>query len=408
MRGNCLPMKIIYLGIGYPVKGDQNIYTDLMKYFVRNGHNVTVVCSDETISEKYSISVEDSIEVVRVQTGNVVGNVSIIKKGMSTLMVDYNFWGVIKKALSCRAFDLILCSTPPITLVKTVKYLKAKNKCPVYLMLKDIFPQNAVDLGMMSSKGPLYFYFRNMERKLYKLSDYIGCMSPANIQYVIDHNSYISQDKVSLCVNSVEDRLVTQYNRDEVFRKHNIPCNSVVFLYGGSLGVPQGIDFLLSFLKTQINMSDRYFLICGKGKEAWKIKEFMQKEEPNNMKYLDWIPYEDYEALQQVCDIGMIFLNSRFTIPNFPSRLLSIIRNHKPVLAATDVSTDLGDIIVEGDMGWWCKSDDISSIELLVNEICCSPKEILSKGKNAYRFYYENYRVENTYNQIMSALDGMK
>ena len=401
-------MKIIYLGIGYPVKGDQNIYTDLMKCFVRNGHYVTVVCSDETISEKYNISVEDSIEVVRVQTGNVVGNVSIIKKGMSTLMVDYNFLGVIKKALSGRRFDLILCSTPPITLVKTVKYLKIRNECSVYLMLKDIFPQNAVDLGMMSSKGLLHFYFRNMERKLYKLSDYIGCMSPANIQYVIDHNSYIPQDKVSLCVNSVADRLVTQYNRDEVLRKYNVPCDSVTFLYGGSLGVPQGIDFLLSFLKTQINMSDRYFLICGKGKEAWKIKEFMQKEAPNNMTYLDWVPYEDYEALQQVCDIGMIFLNSRFTIPNFPSRLLSIIRNHKPVLAATDVSTDLGNIIVEGNMGWWCKSDDISSMELLVNEICRSPEQVLSKGKNAYRFYYENYRVENTYNQIMSVLDGMK
>lgn len=408
MKGNFLLMKIIYLGIGYPVKGDQNIYTDLMKFFVKNGHCVTVVCSDETISEKYSVSFEDNIEVVRVRTGNVVGNVSLIKKGISTLMVDNNFLSVIKKTLSCKGFDLILCSTPPITLVKTIKYLKDKNKCPVYLMLKDIFPQNAVDLGMMSLRGPLYYYFRNMERKLYKLSDCIGCMSPANIKYILDHNSFIPQNKVSLCVNSVEDRLITPHNRNEVLRKRNIPSDATVFLYGGSLGVPQGIDFILSFLKTQINISDRYFLICGKGKEAWKIEEFMQNEEPNNMKYLDWIPYDDYEALQQVCDVGMIFLNSRFTIPNFPSRLLSIIRNHKPVLAATDVSTDLGDIIVEGDIGWWCKSDDISSMELLINEICSSPEQVLSKGENAYHFYYENYRVENTYNQIMSVLDGMK
>ena len=275
-------------------------------------------------------------------------------------------------------------------------------------MLKDIFPQNAVDLGMMSAKGLIHCYFRRMERRLYQLSDYIGCMSPANIQYVLEHNPEIPKDRVSLCVNSLEDRPLFPYSRESILKKYNIPHEAVVFLYGGSLGMPQGIDFLIEFLRTQVNKTDRYFLICGKGKEAWKLEEFFQNVASDNMSYLNWIPFDDYEALQQVCDVGMIFLNSRFTIPNFPSRFLSIIRNRKPVLASTDTATDLGGIVCQGNMGWWSKSDDVSKLESLVDEICSAPEQLVLKGENAYRFYLENYQVENTYNQIISALNGMK
>lgn len=402
-------MRIVYLGIGYPVKDDQNIYTDLMKSFVMHGHTVTVVCSDVTIPDrKYRVSDENGIEVIRIQTGSVIGNVSIIRKGLSTLLMDGTFLSVVKHTLNGRKYDLILCSTPPITLVQTIQYLKRKSCCPVYLMLKDIFPQNAVDLGMMPANGLIHAYFRHMERKLYQVSDYIGCMSPANIQYVIDHNPEIPKEKVSLCVNSLENRPVYPYSRDAVLKKYKIPSDSIVFLYGGSLGVPQGIDFLVSFLRTQVNKKDRYFLICGKGKESWKLEEFFHSVTADNMSYMNWICFDDYEALQQASDVGMIFLNSRFTIPNFPSRFLSIIRNRKPVLAATDTATDLGEIVCKENMGWWSKSDDVSKLESLVDEICSAPEQLAQKGENAYSFYLENYQVENTYNQIISALNGMK
>ena len=52
-------------------------------------------------------------------------------------------------------------------------------------------------------KGLLYMFFRAKEKKLYALSDYIGCMSPANVEYVLRQNPEISADRVEVAPNSL-------------------------------------------------------------------------------------------------------------------------------------------------------------------------------------------------------------
>ena len=105
-------------------------------------------------------------------------------------------------------FDLILYSTPPITFTKVIALAKKENPgAKTYLMLKGIFPQNAIDLGMLSIsglKGLLYKSFRKKEKRLYELSDFIGCMSPANVKYVLKYNPEVDVSKVEICPNSFE------------------------------------------------------------------------------------------------------------------------------------------------------------------------------------------------------------
>lgn len=398
-------MKIVYLGIGYPRKGDQNIYTDLMAEFLKNGHKVTVLCSGEDDNVALaSREDENGIDVIRVKTGSIVGNVSVIKKGIATFLVDYHFKKAAKKLLHGEQFDLILCSTPPITLVETIAFLKKHNNAPVYLMLKDIFPQNAVDMEMMGKNSPIYRYFRLVEKRLYRLSDYIGCMSEANMRYVLQHNPSVDESKVGLCVNSCADRPLEAIDKVAVRELYDLPWNATVFLYGGNLGQPQGIDFLVRFLKTQCSHKDRFYLICGKGKDAWKIQEFMDTCAPDNVRYIPWLEYEKFEELTHACDVGMIFLDHRFSIPNFPSRLLSVMRSHLPVLAATDISTDINQKIAEGDFGWWCESTDENVLSQLADTICADPEALAQKGENAYRYYQEHYTCQRTYAQIMQVI----
>lgn len=398
-------MRIVYLGIGYPVKNDQNIYTDLMKSFLSHGHTVTVVCSNETNQGPgYTREEEHGIDVIRVKTNSVVGNTSLIAKGLATLSIDWRYLKTVKKALRKNAFDLILYSTPPITLTATIKYLKKKFKVPTYLMLKDIFPQNAVDIGMMGSNGILHKYFRNKEKNLYRLSDYIGCMSEANIEYLLTHNSYIAKDRVSLCVNSLKDIRIPENDKIAIRKKYGIPEDRVVFVFGGSLGRPQGIDFLIEFLKTQTDKSDRFYLICGKGSEAARIEDLANQQDSSNIKYYKWIPYEEYDALSNACDVGLILLDHRFSIPNFPSRLVTLLRNGMPILAATDRSTDVGKKIVENNCGWWCASDSVEDMKRTVDLICNSKECLGEYADNARVCFKQYYTNEITYEQIMGTL----
>lgn len=352
-----------------------NIYSDLMQEFIRNGHRPYIVTPrEQKTGEKTELLEFKTYSLLKVRIGNT-SNVSFIKKGISTVTLSRNFYHAIRKYLGTLKFDLILYSTPPVTLAKPIEKLKKYFGCKTYLMLKDIFPQNAVDLGMFSKKSLVYKYFRRIEKKLYAISDRIGCMSPANVDYILRHNPEIDPGIVELCPNSIKviDMRIGQAEREAIRKKYKIPLDKKVFIYGGNLGKPQGIPFIIECLNSQLDNLDAYFLIVGNGTEFGRLKEFFRQKKPRNMKLMRRLPREEYDRMVAACDVGMIFLDYRFTIPNFPSRLLSYMQAGVPVLACTDRSTDIGKVIVEGGFGWWCESNNKEKVIYEIEQICNSP-----------------------------------
>ena len=80
--------------------------------------------------------------------------------------------------------------------------------------------------------------------------------------------------------------------------------------------------FLLNVRKHKLVTRIR-FLICGNDTEHGKLKDFFDRNKPSNVKLMNGLPQDDYDRMIAPCDVGMIFLDHRFTITNFPSRLLS-------------------------------------------------------------------------------------
>ena len=145
------------------------------------------------------------------------------------MMLERQFKSALGKHFGKVKFDVILYSTPPITFTKVIRYVKRRNpKAMSYLLLKDIFPQNAVDLGMLTKdglKGFLYRSFREKEKDLYRISDYIGCMSPANVRYVIEHNPEVDPAIVEIAPNSydVPSEIPVEY-KDTAHIRQNMDC----------------------------------------------------------------------------------------------------------------------------------------------------------------------------------------
>ncbi len=382
------------------------MYPDLLREFIRRGHSVYVLSPIEKIKWGDDVVLEeDSCTIIHVCTGKIQ-KTNVVIKGINTILIESRFKRAVKKYLNDVKFDLILYPTPPITLVNVVDYIKKRDGARTYLLLKDIFPQNAVDLGILSKtglKGLLYRYFRAKEKKLYAISDKIGCMSPANRQYVIEHNPEVSPNKVEVCPNSIEvrDMSVTEEERERIRNKYVFPLDKKIFVYGGNLGKPQGIPFIIDCLRTQLNNQDAFFLIVGDGTEYHKLEAFFNETKPSNMVLMQRLPKEDYDHMIAACDVGLIFLDYRFTIPNFPSRLLAYMQAKLPVLACTDTATDIGKIIVENKMGWLCASNNAANFDFLVKQILTMDLKPL--GENAFKLLNNEYTVEKAGKQILGS-----
>lgn len=349
---------------------------------------------------------DENYSLLKVKTLNIQ-KTNFIEKGIGTILLEYQFEKAINRYFKQIRFDLILYSTPPITLTRIIEKIKTRDRAKTYLLLKDIFPQNAVDIGMMSPKGVLYRLFRKKEQKLYQLSDYIGCMSPANVQFLLEHNPEINSEHIEVCPNSVE--LATNHtgvDKDMIRKKFNIPIGSVVFIYGGNLGKPQGLDFLLRILDSNRHKNDRFFLVVGSGTEYEKVSQWFEDHKPENAQLFSALPKMDYDELVESCDVGLIFLDPRFTIPNYPSRLLSYLEYKMPVLMATDVNTDIGRIAEENGYGLWCENGDLEGFNLLLDKLASDPSLRNQMGENGYKFLEEIYTVEKSYEIIMRHFDN--
>ena len=167
--------KVLFLALQYSdISTEPNLYTDLMVTFFENGHEVFVVAPTLNKNDKVSLRTEAGVKVLRVPTLNLFGQ-GLIKKGVSNVLLPYQYKRAMKKSGINLDFDLIIIPTPPITLISVARWVKKRSGGKLYLILRDIFPQNAVDLKLMSKNGLPYRYFRKLEKSLYRQSDGIGC-----------------------------------------------------------------------------------------------------------------------------------------------------------------------------------------------------------------------------------------
>jgi len=394
---------------------DEGIYMDLMKCFADNGHKLYIVTPLEKKDEADEEVIEaGNLKILRCKTGNLFG-VGMVEKGISQTLLPFKYMKAIERHFKGIKFDLILYSTPPISLAGIVEKIKKKTGAKTYLLLKDIFPQNAVDIGLISP-FTAEVLFRRKEKKLYKISDYIGCMSPANVEYLIKHNE-VDSLKVEVCPNSIrvtdnltgevpkDNKALELSDRSKILSKYNIPPDKTIFLYGGNLGLPQDIPFIIECIKKTNEVKEAHFVICGGGTEYGKLENFVNETTLANLSLIKALPKSEYDSLVGRSDVGMIFLDHRFTIPNFPSRLLSYLKEKKPVLICTDKNTDIGRIAEENEFGLSSVSDNTEGFAENVNKL--TNGELRAKlGENGYKFLTENYTVENSYKIIMKHFES--
>ncbi len=398
-------MNIIFLSLSrFDDVNTRGIYSDLMREFMKRGNHVYIASPTERrFGKKTHLIKSHNCDILKIRTLNIQ-KTNQIEKGIGTILLEYQFDWAIRKYWGAVKFDLVLYATPPITFNRVIDRIKRRCGCRSYLMLKDIFPQNAVDLGMMKKGSFLYNMFRKKEERLYELSDTIGCMSPANCEYVIRENPEVDAEKVEVCPNAIMPIDIPTVNEEEkidVLNKLGIPADKTLFIYGGNLGKPQGIDFLLKVIEANESRFNSHIIVVGSGTEYQKIVAWFELNQPKNATLLAGLPKDEYDKLVRMCDVGLIFLDPRFTIPNFPSRLLSYLENSMPVLLATDTNTDMGRMAEAHGFGFGTINGDLDAFMKNMATLSSNANLINEMGIRGKAYLLENYTVDKVATQII-------
>lgn len=327
-------MNILFLFLRHSEnEKDSTLTKDISDEFHRQGHKVFVATLLERKHKREtSLKKENGYKVLRVRTGNYFDSPGKVEKGITAFTMRYSLEKAIKKYLKDEKIDLIFTHTPFISNANLINNLKKYFNCKACLHLWDIFPQNARDIGLIKNKV-LIKLFEKKEEKMYKVFDYIGCMSDGNLEYMKLRDKNYKNNKYFVLKNWAVVKGLLNIEKEKIRKKYGYSNEDFICIFGGNMGKPQKLENIVNLAD---KAQDTKFLFVGKGTESNKIKKMIKERNLKNIKFVEYIPREDYEILTGACDVGLVSLDERFTVPNFPSKTTDYFKLKLPILASLD------------------------------------------------------------------------
>lgn len=320
---------------------------DLAIEFKRKGHTPIVITPDANLDTSITNTIEQGIQVLRIKTPRTK-DIGYIRRTLSEFFLPYIMLYTLRRS---RLFDLeldgLVWYSPSIFHGPLVKSLKKASSCKGYLILRDIFPDWAVDMGIMS-RGLPYRFFKLVEAYQYKVADTIGVQSPSNLKYLKRWESP-NHRQIEVLNNWLSD---IDVNGCSISINKTSLAGRKIFVFAGNMGVAQGVDTFLDVVKRiDDTRNDIGFMFVGRGSELIKLRHNATKRNLHNILFYDEIPYNEIPGLYAQCHFGLVFLDSRHQTHNIPGKFISYMQNGLPVLACINKGNDLFDIIDSKQVG---------------------------------------------------------
>ena len=309
---------------------------DLAVEFLRQGITPTVITSDSGVQGSGSIAELDGIRVLRLKTP-AHKNIGRIRRAIAETLMPFFMISNFKKSVFVNVkWDAVIWYSPTIFLGPFVYYLKKQNDCPSYLILRDIFPAWALDLGLIR-KGLVYYFFRMFERFQYSIADCIGVQATGNIDYFKAWPSF-ARKKIEVLQNWLSPKPLSHCSVDI----STLPiANRKIFVYAGNMGIAQGMEDLLILAEALLNRDDVGFLFIGRGSDMEALRLEAKNRGLINAVFCDEIDAEEIPGLYAQCYVGLITLDSRHKTHNIPGKFLSYLQSGLPVIALINDGNDL-------------------------------------------------------------------
>jgi glycosyltransferase involved in cell wall biosynthesis len=391
---------LILVDCYYPSpKSGAKLVHDLGVELHRRGNQVFVLTPSELVPESFTTSMEDNLLIARAKAGKIK-SANRTLRALQEIQLSTNLWRRAKGFLYENRCDLILFYSPSIFFGPLVTKLKSLWGCPAYLILRDIFPEWAVDAGILR-KGLIYSFFRRMETLQYQSADLIAVQSPGNLEYF------------DRAFPRKGFRLRVLYNWTPLYEPE-LPRTSwrtkaglekkFLFVYGGNIGVAQDMDNLLRLAAGLAQREDINFLLVGSGSEVARLKNSIAAQGLHNIHVLPAVSQNEYLSMISECDAGLISLDARLKTHNIPGKLLSYLYWGLPVLASVNPGNDLFDLLNRNRAGFCFANGDHENLMTAAQRLADKPDLRSDMGWNARRLLEQTFSVELAADQILEHL----
>lgn len=372
---------------------------DLSREFVRQGHELTVLLPSSELREPWLLENFEGVNVVRLQAPRTK-DIGYVRRTLGELLMPFAMlYRLSKSPMANERWDGVVWYAPSIFHGPFVSALKKKSRCKSYLVIRDIFPEWAVDMGLMG-RGLPYLFFDRVARYQYSVANVIGVQTPGNKQYFENW-----QRKTARKLEVLQNWLGKPASVRCSIRLSQTPLvGRKVLVYAGNMGVAQGMDILLDLAGRLQCREDIGFLFVGRGSDSARLKTLAQARMLNNVQFFDEIHPDEVPDLYSQCSVGIVALDPRHKSHNIPGKFITYMQSGLPVLAAVNAGNDLAKMIRDEQVGQVCESNQVDELVQLAEKLLMSIDAETGISQRCRILFDREFAVEKTVLQIVTAL----
>ncbi|MGF9760977.1 glycosyltransferase family 4 protein [Microvirga sp. 0TCS3.31] len=263
-------------------------------------------------------------------------------------------------------------------------------------VLWDFFPVHQLEIGHMPPVPVLTGLLKQWERQALLASDAVAVMSPRNDAFM---RSYFGIEPVSFVLppwstSGRERAAVAQRDRFTV-------------VFGGQLTAGRDLGAVLEAARrTRAAGTQMDFLIVGDGPARAELERQVAADGLDQVTFTGRLPRADYRALASACHVGLSVTSADVSVPSFPSKIPEFLGLGLPVVAATEESTDAGEIVERLGAGLAARSGEVDSIVDALTRLAHehAAGTLAERRRRAITVWQENFSVESATREVLFRL----
>ena len=390
-------MKILLVTDSYPpeIRSASHLMLELAEELYSRGHHVTVMTTwpeynldqDSPPRQFSELEDEQGIQVLRIKT-LPHHNVNYLLRGLAQLLMPVQFWWKLRR---CQLNpDAVVVYSPPLPLALVGAWLRPKAH--FLLNVQDLFPQNAIDLGVLQNPLQIRF-FRWLEDYFYRNADVATVHSEGNRRSVLQHYPELV-DKLRILHNWVDVGHHQSASAAVDFRAKWKITQRYIAVFAGVMGPSQYLERVLDVAEHLKDQSELLFLLVGDGAEKTKLKQLAEQKQLRNVRFEGFIGRDVYPDLLKICSLGLVCLSPQNQTPVVPGKILGYMAAGLPVVAFLQSQSDGHSIVREAACGITADSADLDACIGAFEKIMAQVNKLLEIGSAGRNYAIRHFSKE--------------
>lgn len=374
---------------------------DLSREFVRQGHHLTVMLPSAELNTPWHMDEMDGVQVLRLRAPRTK-DIDYVRRTLGEFLMPFAMRrNLMQSPLASQKWDGVAWYAPSIFHGPLVNTLKQRSGCKGYLIIRDIFPEWAVDMGLMG-RGLPYRFFDAVARYQYSVADVIGVQTPGNEAYFERWRQQAGR-RLEVLQNWLDKPAQAPCS---IRVKDTRLAGRKVFVYAGNMGIAQGMDVLLDLADKLRARTDVGFLFVGRGSESARLAREAKKRGLDNVVFFDEIHPDEIPDLYAQCSVGIVALDPRHKSHNIPGKFLTYMQSGLPVLANVNAGNDLAQLIRQERVGQVCENNDADELLSLAERLLAQVSTDPDLPERCRHLFERQFSAEQAVRQIVSALSA--